>query len=197
MVNILLAKLCPCFNDVTRRLSMWWDVCLVFQLRIPVSRLHALTPVIHCLMAFTNVSVLWVINWKMETLTTVRTLMSVRMRVMYVIRNVEILKDLINVGVDQGTKQSIRLNARTLMSVPTAVMTVNRFVWTPSALSCVLVTILTDLDQTASTAWIILSVSLTMITRVMSHTWFVLMTLVTITVSAPVALIMMVTDVRM
>ena len=54
-----------------------------------------------------------------------------------------------------GKKKSIRLNARTLMSVPTAVMTVNRFVWTPSALSCVLVTILTDLDQTASTAWII------------------------------------------
>ena len=168
---------------------MWWDVCLVFQLRIPVSTLHVLTPVglIHCLMAFTNVSVLWVINWKMETLTTVRTLMSVRMRVMYVIRNVEILEDLINVGVDQGTKKSIRLNARTLMSVPTAVMTVNRFVWTPSALSCVLVTIITDLDLTASTAWIILSVSLTMITRVMSHTWFVLLTLVTITVSAPVA----------
>ena len=77
-------------------------------------------------MAFTNVSVLWVINWKMETLITVKTLMSVRMRVMYVIRNVQILTDHTNVGVDQGTKKSIRLNARTLMNVKRRVMTVIR-----------------------------------------------------------------------
>ena len=99
-----------------------------------------------------------------------RTLMNVKRRVMTVIRNVQILTDLTNAGVDQGTKKSIRLNAWTLMNVRTAFMTVNRSVRTPSALSCVLVMRLSDLDQTANTVWIILSVFLIMITRVMSHT---------------------------
>ena len=142
----------------------------MFQSRIPVSPLHALTPVNHCLGTVTNVSVLRATNWKMAAITTVTTLTSVKMRVMSVIKNVQILTDPTNAGVEQGTKKSIRLNAWTLMNVPTAFMTVNRSVRTPSALLCVLVMRLSDLDQTANTVWIILSVFLIMITRVMSHT---------------------------
>ena len=151
----------------------------MFQSRILVSALHVLTPVHHCLLVtVTNVSVLWATNWKMETITTVITLTSVKRRVMTVIKNVQILTDLINAGVDQGTEKSIMVTVRTLMSVPTAIMTVNSYVRTPSALLIVLVTILTELIQTESTAWISMSVFQTMITRVISHTWFVLMTLV-------------------
>ena len=107
-MNILLAKLCQCFTHVMRRLFCVSveDSCI----DAPCSHTCRPNPLSDGI-------------YQCEC-----TLMSVRMRVMYVIRNVEILKDLINVGVDQGTKKSIRLNARTLMSVPTAVMTVNRFV---------------------------------------------------------------------
>ena len=87
----------------------------------------------------------------MEAITTVTTLTSVKMRVMSVLKNVQILTDPTNAGVEQGTKKSIRLNAWTLMNVPTAFMTVNRSVRTPSALLCVLVMRLSDLDQTANT----------------------------------------------
>ena len=88
----------------------------------------------------------------METITNVRILTNVKMRVMSVIKNVPILTDLTNTHVDQGTKKSIRLTVRTLTSVPSVIMTKNRFVRTPWVLSCVFVTILTDLDQMANTA---------------------------------------------
>ena len=129
---------------------MMWHI--MFQVRIPVSTPHVLTPVQYCLLTVTNVSVLWVTKWKMETIRNVRTLTNVKMRVMSVIKNVPILTDLTNAHVDQGTKKSIRLPVRTLTSVPSVIMTVNRFVRTPWVLSCVLVTILTDLDQMANTA---------------------------------------------
>ena len=168
----------------------------MFQL-ILVSAIHVLTPVNHGLMTATNVGVLMVTSWKMETIKTVTTLMNVKMRVINVINYVQILKALTIVRVHQGTEKSIALNVRTWMSGVTAFMAVNRFVRTPTALSFVLATIHTDLNITVSNVWISMSVCQTMITRVMSHTWFVLMTLVDITVSAPLALLIMVTDVRM
>ena len=83
-------------------------------------------------MTVTNVSVLWVTNWKMETITTVRTLTNVKRRVINagLIKYVQILTDLTIVCVSQVTEKSNSLNARTLMSVLTAIMVVIRSVIT-------------------------------------------------------------------